>query len=95
MMGALVLEIGEGKFLELSGFTDKERTLVCTERNCDCEDRMACAKRRASEYAGKLLPEDIEAVHFPVGKKVTFKYRGLSDDGIPTEARYWRKADEV
>lgn len=28
---------------------------------------------------------------FPIGSTVTFKYRGLSDDGIPQEARYWRK----
>ena len=32
---------------------------------------------------------------FPLGSKVTFKYRGCSVDGIPQEARYWRKWHEV
>lgn len=29
--------------------------------------------------------------HFKVGQTVSFKYREHSDDGIPKEARYWRK----
>lgn len=28
---------------------------------------------------------------FPIGSKVTFRYRELTQDGIPREARYWRK----
>ena len=28
---------------------------------------------------------------FPLGSVITFKYRELSDDGVPKEARYWRK----
>jgi DNA ligase 1 len=28
---------------------------------------------------------------FPRGSKVTFRYRGLTELGIPREARYWRK----
>jgi hypothetical protein len=37
------------------------------------------------------MPEDFQGKHFKVGDVVTFKYRELSDDGIPKEARYWRR----
>ena len=36
-------------------------------------------------------PDWIQAKHFPRGTVVTFRYRGESKDGIPQEARYWRK----
>ena len=32
------------------------------------------------------------AVHFNLGDRVTFRYRDVSRDGIPGEARYWRKS---
>jgi len=32
---------------------------------------------------------------FKRGQQVTFKYRELSDDGIPKEARYWRPRTNV
>jgi len=79
-MGALILDIG-GKRLELSGFTDSERELTDSTW--------------AAAYPGCVLPDDVSAKHFPRGSKVTFKYRGLSNAGIPTEARYWRKYDAV
>jgi len=34
---------------------------------------------------------DVISDYFPIGTKVTFKYRELSNDGIPKEARYYRK----
>jgi len=39
-------------------------------------------------------PAFIHAPAFPRGCRVTFKYRTLTKDGIPQEARYWRKWDE-
>jgi DNA ligase-1 len=79
MMGALIVDYGDqnGNLLELSGFEDAERELSDTNF--------------AVLHPGKLLPEDVEAVKFPRGTVVTFKYRGLSNDGVPQEARYWRK----
>lgn len=74
-MGALILNY-KGKRLELSGFTDDERELSDPEW--------------AIQHPGEECPDYIEAINFPRGTTVTFKYRGLSNDGIPQEARYWR-----
>ena len=89
MMGALILEIDEGKRLELSGFTDEERTLV--DRRS--ENGYSDAEDWAMENPETECPEGIEAEQFPIGTTVTFRYRGKSKDGIPQEARYWRKRD--
>ena len=97
-MGSMILDYN-GKRLELSGFTDKERLLT----NWDCRLPnpldITPALQSAEEWA-KLNPETqcpkyIGALEFPPGTKVTFKYRGLSDDGVPQEARYWRKYNEI
>lgn len=77
-MGALILDIG-GKRLELSGFTDAERELTDPQW--------------AMDHPEAECPDNISAIHFPRGEKVTFMYRGLTNDGIPNEARYWRKYD--
>ena len=77
MMGALVIKLANGKSLELSGFTEEERTLSNT----------AWAK----ENPETLCPSHVYALAFPIGTEVTYKYRGLSRDGIPQEASYWRK----
>ena len=63
-----------GKRLELSGMTDVERQFV---GNPDC-------------VPGKDMPSDTKSGHFTVGQEITFKYRELSDDGVPKEARYYR-----
>ena len=38
------------------------------------------------------LIRGVESERFPIGSAVTFKYRELSDSGIPKEARYFRVA---
>jgi len=76
MMGALVVQFGDVVF-ELSGFTDDERELNDSPW--------------ATENPDTRCPFDVFALSFPVGRVVTFRYRGLSRDGIPQEARYWRK----
>lgn len=82
-IGALITEYG-GKRLELAGLTDEERLFE---------------NETMSEYAWEHPGEDMpkkcgdmmfQGSTFKVGQKVTFKYRELSDDGIPKEARYWR-----
>jgi len=85
LMGALVLSY-KGKRLELSGFTDAERALEATKGDGD-------ATRWAECNPGKEVPDWISSVEFPRGSTITFQYRGTSLDGIPTEARYWRKRD--
>ena len=80
-IGALILDY-KGKRLELSGLTDVERVFHSREMF-----------DYAKEHPGVDMPLTFSGVHFQVGQKVTFKYRELSDDGIPKEARYWRKRD--
>lgn len=82
-MGNLILEIclemGVYKRLELSGFTEEERRL-----GGDSEEW-------AYENPGCVATSAGGLVHFKQGQIITFKYRELSTDGIPKEARYYRK----
>lgn len=78
-MGALIVE-WKGKRFELSGFTDEERMFL--------SDSQAA---HAAVHPGREMPAWVIPVHFPVGSIVTFKYRELTKDGLPKEARYWRK----
>lgn len=80
-IGALIL-VYNGKRLELAGLTDEER----------CFETMI-ASDHAKKNPGKDMPAGIQGLHFVVGQKVTFKFRELSDEGIPKEARYWRRRD--
>lgn len=78
MIGALILDFNH-KRLELSGLTDLERKFHSN------------SVAYAAYHHGKDMPPGTYALHFKVGDVVTFKYRELSDDGIPKEARYHRK----
>lgn len=80
MIGALIVDY-KGKRLELSGLTDEERQFAY-------DKWMQWAK----ENPGKDMPKDTQAKHFNIFQRITFKYRELSDDGVPKEARYYRKA---
>lgn len=89
MMGALVL-IYQGKRFELSGFTDEERAM-CTLGEGTGSGRDA-AQMEGIRYPG--CPVNTDLFHnpkFPLGCRVTFKYRELTVAGIPKEARYLRK----
>ena len=83
-VGALILKISGGKRLELAGSGIQYKYLDFTST------AFANAEQWAIENPGKEVPLIIWAEHFPRGTIVTFRYRGLSDDGIPQEARYWR-----
>lgn len=82
-IGALILEY-KGKRLELSGLTDVEREFA-TE-----EDR-----HYGNEHPGEDMPADTQAVRFKLGQRITFKYRELSDAGLPKEARFFRNRGKV
>lgn len=49
----------------------------------------------AAEHPGEDMPADAQGRHLKVGQTITFKYRELSDDGIPKEGRYWRRREGV
>lgn len=68
----------KGRRVELSGFTDDERVLM--------NDSML--------EPGEEVPGNVESRHFPRGTVVTFRYRTLTANGQPEEARYWRKRDD-
>ncbi len=80
-IGALITEY-DGKRLELAGLTDAEREFT-DQRAVDW----------AKQNPGQDAPEWVQGKHFKKGQAVTFKYRELTDDGIPKEARYWRRRD--
>lgn len=80
-IGALILDYN-GKRLELAGLTDEERLFL----HPDMRDH-------AIDNPGQDMPKDTKGFYFKPGDTVSFKYRELSDDGIPKEARYWRKRD--
>lgn len=82
-IGALILDF-KGKRLELSGLTDEEREFNSVENSL-----------YAAQHPGMDMPTYFQAKHFMVGQEITFKYRELSDDGIPKEARYFRKRGEI
>ncbi len=83
LMGALILDY-KGKRLELSGFTDAERVMSTTDIGID-------PYATGVYNAGKEVQTNIYNPKFPRNSKITFRYRELSDEGIPKEARYWRK----
>lgn len=79
-LGSLQVQFGATIF-DLGGFTDDERALFP-----DAADF-------ARDNPGELLPMDIghPCSAFPLGAVITFRYRELSDDGVPKEARYHRR----
>lgn len=81
MVGAIVLDC-DGTRLELSGFTDAER-FISSNNISDW----------ANLHPGMVIP-DYNHPQFPLGTMITYKYRGLSKDGVPQEARYFRKKEE-
>jgi len=93
LMGAMIVE-WNGKQFELSGFTDTERRLITKGRIPDKSqfEMIDIAEDWARKNPETKCPEWIEALQFPRGTIVTFKYRGLTGDGIPNEASYWREA---
>lgn len=85
LMGSMILQTKAGTF-ELSGFTDEERQMNWVEP----VGRRETAYAVGSKYPGAKVPDTIHNPHFPRGAVVTYKYRELTDAGLPKEARYWR-----
>lgn len=77
-IGALIVDY-KGKRLELSGMTDDERVF-----------QSRTEEEHAEKYPGTVMPAWSQGKVFKVGTVVTLKYRELSDDGVPKEARLWR-----
>ena len=82
-MGALIVRWNGKTFKIGSGFNHDERELSSLR---DDQDPIAIA----SAYPGQEADPSIECAQFPRGSKFKFKYRELTDDGIPAEARHVR-----
>jgi DNA ligase-1 len=79
LIGALITKY-KGQRLELSGLTDEKRRF-----------KTEFMEKHAYDNPGTDMPGHFEAKHFKVGDTVEFRYRELSDEGIPKEARFLRK----
>jgi DNA ligase-1 len=79
LMGSMVVSWRD-KIFELSGFTDVERELLLIDH-----------RKRGECVPGTKVSTSWYSPHFARDTKVSFKYRELTKDGIPKEARYWRK----
>jgi len=90
LMGSMVLRTKAGTF-ELSGFTDAERQMNWVEP----AGRRETAYEFGTKYPGAKVPDTIQNPRFPRGSTVTYKFRELTDAGLPKEARYWRKRDDA
>jgi ATP-dependent DNA ligase len=90
LMGAMVLRLDSGVRLELSGFTDAERELEGFHHTSATRARCWAEANPESE-----VPIWIDCVQFKRGDRITFKYRGLTKDGVPQEARFWREDDRI
>ena len=88
-VGALIVDF-RGNKMELAGLNREERILVHRETRMP-----QAAYHWAADHPGQEIPEIYESEMIPKGTVVTFKYRGLSKTGIPQEARYWRKREDV
>jgi DNA ligase-1 len=75
-MGNLIVKMPSNKKFELSGFTEAERELTDPDWAWDNPDT--------------IVPANIECKTFPRGTTVKYKFRGVTKDGIPVEARYCR-----
>jgi DNA ligase-1 len=82
MIGAFITNY-QGKRLEVAGLTNEERQFATN-----------AMRDFASRHPDEDMPSDFQGKHFKVGQKVTFKYRELTDAGIPKEARYFRQRED-
>jgi ATP-dependent DNA ligase len=78
LIGNVILDY-KGKRLELCGFTNEERAFSTEE-----------STKIAYQTPGEQMPTDTQGKHFKIGDTVEFRYRELSDGGIPKDARYYR-----
>jgi ATP-dependent DNA ligase len=85
-IGAIILDYN-GKRLEMSGLTDEERLFATPEGS-------AWAAAHPSPTGKSVdVPSKVNAKHFKRGEQITFIYRGKTDSGLPSEARYFRKRE--
>ena len=96
LMGALIVE-WSGRRFELSGLKESERLLTHEQyAQPECAESIGfkIAREWAEKNPGVECPGWVTSLLFPRGSEITFKYQGLTKDGIPNPASYWRKGDK-
>lgn len=83
-IGTLIMRWGGVEFEIGGGLSFAERELL--------GDR---AFNYAAAHPGEVLPDWCDGKHLKRQQTITFKYRELSDSGIPKEGRFWRRRDGV
>lgn len=95
LMGALEV-CWNGKYFWLSGFTDLERELIDTK---ELPVSLQAAKHSAHTWAcnnpDTLGLPNIQALLFRTGDKITFKFREITEAGLPKEASYLRQRSDL
>lgn len=98
LMGAMIVS-WKGKQFELSGFSMDERVLMVRESkehgNRGISMHLDEAREWCEQHPGQQVPAWIENGRFPRNSIVTFRYRELTNDGIPKEARFYRSYEGV
>jgi ATP dependent DNA ligase domain. len=82
MMGAIWLKNAKGRF-KCGGFTDDERRMVYIATG-------ESAYSVGTLHPGEEVTPDIHNPRFPRGTTITYRYRELTDSGLPKEARFHR-----
>jgi DNA ligase-1 len=92
---------GDGKYEGKLGclqveWTDGLKRIICFELSGMTDDERILERFKEGAEIGKPKTEVNQhewfSMAFPIGESITFRYRTLSDDGVPKEARYKRKA---
>lgn len=100
LMGSVRLRLDSGVEFDLSGFTDDERDMVVLSPGRIDNDQTIWEVGESAypigrAFPGKEVQDWIENPRFPRGTRLTFRYRELSDSGIPKEARFLRKHEDL
>ena len=86
-LGAILVQYGDVRFKIGNGFTKAQRVL----KDLYSPDDNSGAFEWAWNHPEELIPKSIEPVGLSRYDEITFRYRELSDDGVPKEARFLRK----
>jgi hypothetical protein len=92
-MGAIRCRLDSGKEFKISGFEMAERIMIASYVNFNLT---RSAYDEAYAYGYRHPGEVVDSSkfynpRFPIGSRIRFQYRELTDDGIPKEARYLRE----
>lgn len=85
LMGSVRLQLESGVVFDLGcGFKIPERVMAGGGTG------FFAPQQFGADHPGQEVPESYENPLFKRGAKLTFKYRELTRDGVPKEARFWR-----